>query len=160
MTTSTSPTVDSIAANPAMILPILERQRSLYEKLRALSERQSSYVAEGDAGPLLGVLAARQTVIEELARIHEQLKPVRPRWREVFGKLSLDEQKRAMKLVDDMEKDLFSVIASDEADRKKLKATRDDVAGQLAQTGKQNAAVNAYRINIANVYGQVANHQG
>lgn len=123
----------------------LDRQCELYGQLKALSDRQSQLVRQGQAEQLLGVLSARQKVIDELAAVHAAMAPLRTRWTDIYAGLSMDKKSHVSRQLKQVEQLLASIIEQDERDRRELDAVRQEVGGALQRTVRSGAAVSAYR---------------
>jgi len=145
---------------PAGLIDLLTQQQSLYEKLTILSEQQRSMVETGDAENLLGVLAARQKVIDQLTKLNQAITPYRENWASVQQQLSADQRSKVQVLVAEVEKMLAAIIERDEQDRGSLATARDRVSGELNHAGKAVAAINAYRPKPSSVAARYTNQQG
>ncbi len=129
---------------PQQMIELLEQQKLLYGKLKQLSEQQHTLVAEQNAEQLLGILGARQKLIEQLTVLNQQITPLRQAWTEV--QVSLDETQKTQvnQLVEDAQKILEQIMAADEQDRVSLKASRDQLGGKLQKVSQGGAARQAY----------------
>jgi hypothetical protein len=72
-----------------LLADLITQKRDVLVQLRDLSRRQIALVGEGEMTPLLAVLAAKQTLLEELQQLDHRLDPFREqdpehrRWRSV-----------------------------------------------------------------------------
>ena len=67
---------------------LLERQRSLFTQLDALSARQNGLIVAEDTDRLLGVLAERQRLVDQIAATSTELEPLRGRWESLLVELT------------------------------------------------------------------------
>lgn len=127
---------------------LLQQQAELYGKLAQLSTHQSTLIdsnADDAAEQLLRLMSARQVLVDQLAKINEQLEPYRKDWQAIAAKLTDEQKKTIAPLVEQAEKLLADIIARDEADRKRLQQAKTDTGNQLKRvTGASHAAA-AYR---------------
>lgn len=137
--------ISSNATGAPAVLELLRQQVDLYRKLSTLSQRQREYVQAGDAENLLGLLAARQKVIDELLTNNSRLAPYRQQWKQVYNALDAAAQTEVNQLVAQVESLLGTILSQDEEDRKKLEVSRNQVSGQLQHTGRSVQAMHAYR---------------
>lgn len=127
------------------VLDLLREQASLYAKLESLAARQRSLVTEDDVGPLLGLLADRQRLSEQLTRLSTRLAPVRGEWETCRRCLSPAQQAEADRLLSDAGGRLRRIIESDEQDARVLSGRKQAVATALQATHSTNQALRAYR---------------
>ena len=130
------------------LLALLERQVRVYEQLRELSGRQGRFVDEGQAEPLLRLLAQRQHLIDELTRLNAELEPMRRDWTDRLAELDEPTRRRINDHVDQMQRLLREIMQQDERDRASLSGRRDQASGELRAI-RAGAAVNK-------AYGQAA----
>ncbi len=123
---------------------LVERQCALYAALDALSQRQSELVEAGDAEGVLGVLHSRQSVLDELATVAEQQRPLRDRWASSLALIDVPSRERLAARVQAMERLAAEINERDERDRERLAEQRDGIASELASVGKTRRAVSAY----------------
>lgn len=145
MTAEPFSTAPSAPAPASSLLGTLQEQRNLYQRLKALSERQSSLIAAGQTRQLLQVLSERQTLVESLDTINQRLGPSRNRWAGVARELPEDQRQKLRNLVDEVQSLLQGIIEQDELDRRQLQASQADIGRQLRQVVRTGSAVNAYR---------------
>jgi flagellar biosynthesis/type III secretory pathway chaperone len=129
-----------------VVLELLDRQVSLYRRLRELAGEQHSLISTDEASRLLSVLAERQHLVAELAELDKELKPLRREWPAVRARLTVRQRERAEGMVTEVGRLLREIIDSDRRD--------GELLTQLA--GKKNQEIAALdagrRANAA--YGQ------
>lgn len=144
MTNATSTNSEAVGDIPSLIA-LLEQQRKLYQQLRTLSDQQGPLVAEAQAEPLLGLLAQRQRLIDDLSGVNSLLEPFRQRWDALWSTLADAQRSRIGALVKEVQSLLAGIIQQDERDRQALLTARNRVATELQNTTRVDRAVNAYR---------------
>lgn len=103
-------------------LSLLARQRDLYRSLKALAQRQRALITAGRQEELLGVLAERQKVVEQLTALNDEVKTLRERWGRVYWSLNASERNRADAMVQEVQQTLAEILAADEHDARLLSA--------------------------------------
>lgn len=123
---------------------VLDCQRDIYERLERLSLSQSQLISSDDTDELLSVLGQRQSLIEQLTELNEQMAPFTERWNELSDTLS-DEQRKALReRFEDVSRLVASIMRRDEADRIALEARRGTVGQELQTLSRGKGAVAAY----------------
>lgn len=123
---------------------ILERQRELYERLDSLSREQSGHIERGDTDGLLGLLGQRQTVIDEISRLNDEVAPFAKDWEALSAGLS-EGQRADLRRKFDVVAGLVQAITSrDDADRRLLEERRGRMGDELSAMSKARSAMNAY----------------
>lgn len=139
---------ESIHENPRVWVPrlrgALDRQYELYERLDALSREQSGLVRADDTRALLGVLAERQTVIDQITRVNEEIEPFRRSWDRLTPLLSDDERATLSERLDALAELIEQITRRDDADRAALEQRRTDVAKELGVVSRGRGALAAY----------------
>jgi hypothetical protein len=123
---------------------ILTEHESLYERLDALSERQSTLIDEEKTDELLGVLAERQRVVDRLLAVGEDLKPFQPRWDELMAAVDTGRRETLRTKVQFIQHAAQRVSERDDHDRARLAAQRKSLAEEIAGVNKSRAGINAY----------------
>lgn len=123
---------------------ILTEHESLYERLDALSERQSGLIDEDKTDELLGVLAERQRVVDRLLTIGEDLKPFQARWDDLLARLDGERRESLRAKVHGIQEAARRVNERDDRDRARLAAQRKSLADEIAGVGRSRGALNAY----------------
>lgn len=147
-TSGRSPAAPRLHEDPEVwgprLMRILDRQLALYQRLDALSLEQGEHIRAARTDSLLGVLGQRQTLIDELGALNEEVAPFVRQWDRIAG--TLPERHRAAlrerfasvaALVD-------QIAARDEADRRTLEGKRAEVEGLLREVPQARGAIAAY----------------
>jgi hypothetical protein len=142
-TSASSPHTDPRIWGPHLVRR-LEAQLEQCRRLESLCERQREAVSAGDTDGLLTVLGERQGVIEEMARIGEEIEPFRARWESVMALVDGNVRTRMGELVIAIGEAIERVGRSDEVDRAALEQQRAGVASELAVVANRRGAVAAY----------------
>ena len=124
------------------VRPALERQAALYDRLVAFGPMQDELIAEGD--DLLRLMADRQSVVDELVRVHQGLEDVRGVWDEFINALEPGERTALGELLDAVKALAGRVHDQDAKTRQSLDGARDRVHGSLSGLGRAKGAVRAY----------------
>jgi len=124
------------------VLGLLARQVEIYRRLEALADRQRRLIAEEDPQPLLGLLADRRKLTEELTEMSGRLEPYRARWSALRTTLTPQEQAAAEQLLQEAGERLSRVIEGDRTDAQLLAArkARMVVSMSSAQAGRRMLA--------------------
>ncbi|MFH1419594.1 MAG: hypothetical protein ABII12_15060 [Planctomycetota bacterium] len=128
----------------SQLVELLERQRSLYHRLRTLAERQKSLVVCEDVQPLLRLLADRQRLVDELMELNKEMSEFRRNWSSIYGSLDGASRKRVARLLEEANSALGLILRSDSRDTATLSAKRQDVATRLASIDSGSRVSAAY----------------
>ncbi len=134
--------------NPRTWVPrvtrLLDRQLGLYARLDELSKSQTAHIEGDETDALLGVLARRQTVIEEITGVNAELGPFRDRWESLARALNDDEKSQLRGRFEALETLVNSISQRDEEDRRTLEQRRRSVGSELESLTRGRGAVAAY----------------
>ena len=130
------------------MLALLQAQAALYKKLESLAARQRSLVTSEDVGPLLSLLADRQKLSEELARIGHRLAPIRREWSWHRQRFTAPQRDEAERMVGEIGDCLQRIMESDEQDARVLLGRKETVAKTLRTTHTTGQAILAYRAPV------------
>ncbi|MEE9295969.1 MAG: hypothetical protein V3W34_13535 [Phycisphaerae bacterium] len=122
----------------------LECQLELYGRLKRLVERQRSLITAEDPSQLLALLAERDRVTSELSTLAKQLGPLREVWERVRVNMSADRRRRAAGLIQEVQKQLQDINATDADDVKLLEVRKRRVAAEMQRVGARGAMLSAY----------------
>lgn len=114
-------------------------------QLRELTARQPALIAEEDTPTLLRVFAAKQTLLDEIRRLDEQLEPFRHQAPESRVWRSPEHQARCRLAAEQCRRLVEEIKATEVRDRDALVARRTAVACQLDAAHAAAAARSAYR---------------
>ncbi len=120
------------ALDPNRLIALLSQQCDLYERLRDLAERQGGMITGDRPDMLLTVLQERQTIVQALTRLNEQLGPYRRSWEIVYGDLKTPQKQQAGDLVKRINDLLGGILKTDDRDRATLAARKQAVANELS----------------------------
>lgn len=126
------------------VLRLLRKQRELYERLADLSQRQRSLITGDHPEQLLTILRDRQSLVNGLAQIHEQLAPLRSDWEQMFERLAPAAKQEVSDLLKQINGMLRGIIESDQQDGALLAARRNAVGQAVGRIGEARAANTAY----------------
>lgn len=162
--TATKPINSGIAGGPQAeadgLIPVLQRQVGLYQRLLELSGQQGALVNEGTSQQLLELLGQRQRLIEELDKINSTLEPYRTDWAAIYGALPQDQRDIAAGLIDAAGKALSQIIEQDKKDGERLRGLKAQVGRQIGRVAQGNTAARAYRTAAGPDQNRFTNHQG
>ena len=157
---SKSSSTSSDAGGIDLLVTLLQQQIDRYKKLHDLSGQQARLVKDGHPEQLLGVLAQRQQLVDELTQINSDLKPYRSRWDQLFNTLNEQDKERVRRLVGEVDFLLSGIIEQDNRDREQLEEAKNLIAGELGQTAQASAAVSAYKVQSAAGKNHFTDRQG
>ena len=132
-------------AQIAELKKLLAQQVILYRKLEGYSVEQSDMVARGDTESLITLLGRRQSVLDQLGELADQMAIYRTNWKLMWDGLRENDRKLVGGLVDASENLLKSIIDRDELDKANLSIAKNGIEKQLKKTHNRGAAVNAYQ---------------
>lgn len=135
---------------------LLRRQLALYQQLRTLSDEQRRALEEGSTQDLLGVLARRQHVVDELGEVVGALAGAGSRWDEITAELDTAEREALQGVVDEVQRLAEEVMKRDEDDQSQLRGMRQGVSGEIKAMNAGRAAASAYRGGMRSAYGSPA----
>lgn len=144
----------------AELFELLGRQRDLYSELAGLSAQQSGLIADGEAEALLTVLSRRQSLVEQLGVINDQIGPYRGRVPQIAESLPGAQREALRSLVDQVQELLKSIIDQDDRDRAQLEAARTQVSDEATRAARAGVALGAYRQQPARPTARFADHAG
>lgn len=130
-------------------MALLRLQADLYVRLERYSQQQRALIVEEDTRPLLVLLAERQKLSLELARVSRRLSPVRENWPSFRERMTLKERTEAAELIDAMRGSLSRVIENDEQDARALSLRKEIVRTELSASNSKSTMAGAYRASGA-----------
>lgn len=123
---------------------ILARKLACLGRLHELGARQLAALAADDLGGLLHWVAARQTLVEELLALEEQLNPFRHESPESRAWPSPAARAAGGRLAAECDRLLQAVLAQEQASERELQARRQATAVQLADLHRGGLVQQAY----------------
>ncbi len=149
-----------LTSDASQLVELLERQRTLYRRLRGLAERQKSLVVSQDVQPLLALLADRQRLVDELMALNEQMSVYRQNWSSIYGNLDEASRKHVASLLEEANTALGLILQSDSRDTATLNAKRQDVTTRLSSMDSGSRASAAYAAAGTGVRAAVTDAKG
>ncbi|MFQ5413346.1 MAG: hypothetical protein ACE5E6_02700 [Phycisphaerae bacterium] len=131
------------------VLALLRRQSVLFARLESLATKQRGLITADDATPLLGVLADRRRVTDDLTALAGMLKPFRVQWAQYRLGLPAGQRDEAERLWADAETRLQGVIDGDARDARLLSAKKETAARTIGATYSSRQALSAYAAHTA-----------
>ncbi|MCB9842923.1 MAG: flagellar export chaperone FlgN [Phycisphaeraceae bacterium] len=135
--------------NPRTWVPrisrLLDRQLGLYARLDELSKSQTAHIERDETDELLAVLSRRQSVIEDITKVNEELGPFRDRWQSLSGALDEREKGELRSRLEALESLVDAIAQRDDADRRALESRRQRVGTELSGLTRGRGAMNAYQ---------------
>jgi hypothetical protein len=125
-------------------IELLERQRELVAELAGVSERQGTLIESGGADALLGLLSARQQIMDRFAANQDRLADLNESLRGSAARFGDAQRQRIAGLVESIGARLGEILERDERDRACLEARRDGMGRTLANLGAARQAHDAY----------------
>lgn len=120
---------------------LLTLQRDLYLRLRELATQQHDLISDERPELLLSLLTERQTIVSKLARLNDELAPLRRNWDAAYAALPLEERDVLTGLLSEINSLLRNILSRDESDGALLAARKHQAANEIKSlSGKQNAA--------------------
>jgi len=113
------------------LIRLLTQQRLLYRQLKELAQKQRPLLDGANPEMLLRLLAGRQRLVDRLAEIARQLKPLREQWQQIAAGLPAEQRAEAQGLVGEVQAILGEILARDEEDTRVLQQQQAKVAAEL-----------------------------
>lgn len=128
----------------ARVARLVGRQQELLRALQRLSRDQGALIDAGDAEALLRLLSERQTLVDEIVGIGEELAPFTARIETVLGAMSAEARRDLATRLADVEAITADVAERDQRDRTALEARRNSLIDDLSSITRSRGAVAAY----------------
>ncbi len=141
------------------LIDLLERQRSMVDRLAELARRQSSLVERGETEALLSLLAERQRIIDDFVATQDDLAPLSQGLQERLSAVAAQDRRRVGALIDRINDALADVMRCDDQDQRTMRAERDRIREDLAGVGTSKQARRAY-LGARAVNNRFADQQG
>ena len=141
--------------NPTPLIPVdvvltaLEAQVACYKRLAKLAEQQHQFVQQGQTEALLEVLARRQEVLDQVARLETTLSSIKKNWSGYLEGLGALQQAQAQELLAQTRQLLEQITLADRNDTLVLQQRKQSLGRQInqaqaAKTINRTYAVAAY----------------
>jgi hypothetical protein len=128
----------------------LEEQVGCYRRLAKLAEIQHEHVQHSRTEELLDVLAKRQVVLDEIARLEGLVGPAKREWTDYVAGLDVDQRLRAENALAETRRLLEAITAADRNDALVLQQRKLNLGKQINQA---SAARQVNRNYAAAAYG-------
>lgn len=127
------------ATDVRTVVDLLGRQKELYARLKALSDAQRTAITGNEPEKLLGVLGARQQIIDQLDQSTEGLRSFQQDWPALRKQMSPQDVEVIDGLLAEVNALLKAILATDQADGELLAARKGATARELSavRTGRQ-----------------------
>ena len=132
------------------IIQALTEQVDQYRRLSKLAEIQHEHVENNATEKLLDVLARRQTVLDQITRLEEIIRPAKKGWADYVGGLEATQREAAERLLAETRRLLEQITTADRNDSIVLQQRKLNLGRQINQTtaaraiNKNYAAAAAY----------------
>lgn len=123
---------------------ILARKLACLSRMHELGVQQQAVLDAEDLGELLRLVAARQSLVEELLVLEQQLNPFRNESPESRNWPSPAARAAGKRLADECDRLLQGVLAQEQASERQLQARRDATAQQLVSMRQGGLVQQAY----------------
>ena len=144
---------------PDELITLLQTQDRVVGKLHELARYQGSLIEKGRTEPLLGLLAQRQTLIDEFTAQQADLTLKTQDLERRLQTVQADKKDRIQELIDSIGRHLHEVMNHDQEDQQSLAQARDRIREELASQGAATQARNAYT-NTGSPASRYADRQG
>jgi uncharacterized protein with von Willebrand factor type A (vWA) domain len=130
--------IASSAISIEAVLSALEEQVVCYKRLAKLAEQQHQFVQQGQTEALLEVLARRQEVLDQVARLEGTLSPAKKNWSGYLESLGGESRSKAEGLLAQTRQLLEQITAADRNDTLVLQQRKQSLGQKInqAQTAK------------------------
>ena len=125
-------------------LEALQAERDIYARVLELSRRQRELAGAGQAGELLAVLADKQKLTDEAARVSEASREFKADWVGKTAGLPAARREHGERLIAEIREILEQVIAEEDACQKIAGAQREGTMEQMLRVQKARRAARAY----------------
>jgi len=138
------PVEPDAGATVARLHRLLDRQFELYSALAAHARRQSGLIDRSEADELIGVLAQRQLLVDQIEATAKELEPLRTQWQTIVQSLPGHHRAGILRKIEQMEELIAEIAERDRADEDALAKRRNRIADELASLSRASGAVEAY----------------
>lgn len=124
----------------------LDRQQSLADQLAGLAEQQHAMIEAERTDDLLDLLARRQQVVNEFLTAQDQFAELTADLDQRIESLGGEQRQSVRQRIDQIGRQLASVLQSDEHDQQRLETARGQVVRAVEKIGATRQVNNAYRV--------------
>lgn len=129
------------------LLTLMEKRRSVLLALQALGRSQAEAATDSDMNATLGILARKQTLLEELVAVAAELEPYLLDAADERNWDSAEKRALCRQIADDGNRLLQETIQREQTTIDALSLRRDAIAAQLQDGKDSTLARNAYASN-------------
>lgn len=130
--------------NGREVTALLTLQRDLYLRLGELAQQQRALISADQPEVLLAVLSERQTIVNRLARLNEQIAPHRRNWDVTYAALDAAQRDTVTALLNEINGLLRTILSTDAEDQAHLAARRQQAGRELDGLNRRREATSAY----------------
>lgn len=132
------------------VIAALQEQVACYQRLAKLAEQQHEHVQQNCTEALLVVLARRQEVLDQVARLERTIAVAKARWGDYLGGLRGEPRAQAERLLAETRRLLEEITTADRNDALILQQRKLNLGKQISQA---SAAKQVNRNYAAAAYG-------
>jgi uncharacterized protein (DUF885 family) len=126
------------------LVRVLERQVGLYQQLDELGDEQSRMVRDGDADRLIGLLARRQELVDQVTELNRDLEPFTAQWDVLSERLPSQHRQTVQGYIAQLDTLVETITKRDQADHTALEERRGALASTMGSVGRSKQAIAAY----------------
>jgi hypothetical protein len=115
------------------VIAALQEQVACYQRLAKLAEQQHEHVQQSSTEALLDVLARRQEVLDQVARLEQTIVVAKRRWGEYDGGLRSEQRAVAERLMAETRRLLEEITTADRNDALILQQRKLNLGKQISQ---------------------------
>src|SRR3954447_22923158 len=115
------------------VIAALQEQVTCYQRLAKLAEQQHEHVQQSSTEALLDVLARRQEVLDQVARLEQTIVVAKRRWGEYVGGLRSEHRAVAERLMAETRRLLEEITTADRNDALILQQRKLNLGKQISQ---------------------------
>lgn len=136
------------------VIDALSEQVGCYRRLAKLAELQHEHVQQSETESLLEILARRQEVLDQVARLEQIIVSAKRRWGEYVGGLRSEQRAEAERLLAETRRLLEEITAADRNDALILQQRKLNLGKQISQAAaarqvNRNYAAAAYGAKVS-----------
>jgi hypothetical protein len=123
---------------------LLDRSCQVCRELDGLSHGQGGVVRSGDTDALMAILSKRQTLIDELSALNQEMEPFRRQWPNYMDRVPGTDRTKLQAMAAEMALLIKRIGERDDADRVALEAQREALAAEINGVRRGRGALAAY----------------
>ena len=126
------------------LIELLRTELEHYRKLLDRSQRQSELIEAGRMEALMPLLAEKQEIIDEIAAIEDELRPVKADWSALEGTFEAEVRSAAAEVSGQIEEVLGRIVELERSVEQALRTARKEVLDRMAALKDKGRATRAY----------------